>query len=80
MAAPPEKVTLDLDARIVEHTREQLGNGEETDAALVERALNAYLLGRALDTVQARFGLSEEEAARIAVEEVHATRRERAGS
>jgi hypothetical protein len=48
-----------------------------SDAAVIERALNAYLLGRLLDAAQTRCGLSESEADRIAYEEIHAARRER---
>jgi hypothetical protein len=54
-----------------------LGAGDESDAAVVERALNAYLLGRILDIAQAPSNLSEDEAERIACEERHAIRRER---
>jgi len=49
----------------------------DTDAATVERALKDYLVERLLDRVQASSGLSEEEANRIAYEELHAMRRER---
>lgn len=68
---------MDLDAEIVERTRSAVGAGAESDAAVVERALNAYLLGRILDMAQARSELSEEEAERLAYEELHAARRER---
>ncbi len=78
MATPRKKVNVDLDAQIVERTRAELGAGAESDAAVVERALNAYLLGRVLDTTQATAGLSEEDAERLAYEELHAARRERA--
>jgi len=77
MAARSDKVSVDLDAEIVERTRSALGAGTESDAAVVERALNAYLLGRLLDATQARSGLSDEEAERLAYEELHAARRER---
>lgn len=78
MAAPPKKVNVDLDAQIVERTRAELGGGTESDAAVVERALNAYLLGRLLDVTHATAGLSEEDAQRLAYEELHAARRDRA--
>jgi hypothetical protein len=77
MASRSKKVSVSLDAEIVERTRSAVGAGAETDAAAVERALNAYLLGRILDVTQARSGLSEEEAERLAYEELHAARRER---
>jgi hypothetical protein len=77
MASRRDKVSVDLDAEIVKRTRSELGAGTESDAAVVERALNAYLLGRLLDVTQARSGLSDEEAERLAYEELHAARHER---
>jgi hypothetical protein len=77
MASPGDKVNVDLDAEIVQRTRSAIGAGAESDAAVVERALNAYLLGRILDITQARSNLTEEEAERLANEELHAMRRER---
>jgi hypothetical protein len=76
MAAEPDKVTVKLDAQIVERTRSELGAGTESNAAVVERALNAYLLGRLLDTTQAKSGLSDDEAADLAYDELRAQRRE----
>jgi hypothetical protein len=77
--APGDKVNLALDAEIVERAREQLGEPAALldDAAVVERALNAYLLRRLVDAAQARSALTAEEAERIAYEELHASRRER---
>jgi len=77
MAARGKKVNVELDAQIVERTRTELGAGAESDAAVVERALNAYLLGRLLDATQERAGLSEEDAELLAYEEVRSSRRER---
>jgi hypothetical protein len=77
MAADGDKVRVDLDAEIIERTRLAVGATGESNTAVVERALNAYLLGRLLDAAQARSGVSEEEAERIAYEELHAARRER---
>jgi hypothetical protein len=77
VAEPDKKITVSLDADIVARTRDAVGGGEVPDDVVVERALNAYLLGRLLDKVQARSDLSPEEADRIAVEEVRAHRRER---
>ena len=77
MAAPRGKVTVDLDAEIVECTRTELGAGSGSDASVVERALNAYLLGRLLDVAQAKAALSEADGERLAYEELHAARRER---
>jgi hypothetical protein len=80
MPSNGEKVTVALDAEIVARTRDELGAHEESDAAVVERALNAYLLGRLLDATQAKSGLSEEDAEKLAVEEVRAARRERSSA
>ena len=77
MAARRDKVALELDAQIIERTRAELGAGGGSDAAVVERALNAYLLGRVLDTTQDKAGLTDEQAERLAYEELHAARRER---
>jgi hypothetical protein len=43
---PEEKVSVELDAEMVERARIQLGLARASDATVVERALNAYLLGR----------------------------------
>jgi hypothetical protein len=75
--ASRRKVSVELDAEIVERTRSAVGASGDSDAAVVERALNAYLLGRVLDATQPRSELSEEEAERLAYEELHAARRER---
>ena len=77
MAARRDKVAVELDAQIIERTRAELGADEQSDAAVVERALNAYLLGRLIDTTQAKAGLSEEQAELLAYEELQAARRER---
>jgi hypothetical protein len=66
MASGDDKTRVDLDAEIVERTRSALGADAGSDAAVIERALNAYLLGRLLDAAQTRGGLSESEADRIA--------------
>lgn len=57
---------------MVERIRAELAAEGESDAAVVERALNAYLLGRLLERTQAAAGLSEEDAERVAYEELHA--------
>jgi len=54
MAARDGQVTVQVDAEMVERARAQLGLGGGSDAAVVERAMNAYLLGRLLDVTQAR--------------------------
>lgn len=77
MAVRKDKLTVKLDAEMVDRARAELGLDAANDTAVVERALNAYLLGRLLDLTQARAGLSEDEANRLAYEELHAVRRER---
>jgi hypothetical protein len=72
---------VSLDASIVAQAREQLGAPVAglADDALIERAVNAYLLRRMVDASQAAAGLNEEEAQRVAHEELAASRRERHG-
>jgi hypothetical protein len=78
MAPRDKKVTVDLDAKIVDRARTELGAGEKSDAAVVERALNAYLQGRLIDTTQSGTGLSDDDAERLAYDELRAARREHA--
>jgi hypothetical protein len=80
MASNGEKVTVALDAEIVARARDELGAPDATDAAVIERALNAYLLGRLMDATQARSGLAAVDAERLASQELHASRRERRGA
>ena len=61
---------------MVERAGVQLGLDRASDATVVERALNAYLLGRLLDATQASAGLTEHDAERIAYE-LRSSRRER---
>lgn len=53
--------------------RVQLGLDRASDATVVERALDAYLL----DATQASAGLTEHDAERIAYEELRGSRHER---
>jgi Arc/MetJ family transcription regulator len=70
--------TIDVDAGLLAQTRSAMEPGAEAaDTEVVERALRAYVGRRALDTSQAMSELSEEDALRIANEELHAMRRER---
>jgi hypothetical protein len=80
--AASDKITVALDASIVAQAREQIGpRGEQLeDAAVVERAWNAYLLRRAIEGTQAAAGLDEATAERIAYSELAAMRRERRGA
>lgn len=79
--AATDKITVS-DASIVAQAREQLGEPVAGlgDGAVIERAINAYLLRRMVDTTQLAAGLSEEEAERVAYDELSAARQERRGS
>jgi hypothetical protein len=77
MAIRDDKVTIEVDAEMIARARAELGLDSESDATVVERALNAYLLGRLLDSTQAKSDLSQEEADRLAYDEQLAARRER---
>ena len=57
--------------------RAQLGLDRASDATVVERALNAYLLGQLLDATQSSAGLTEHDAERNAYEELRTPRRAR---
>jgi hypothetical protein len=70
--------TIDVDASLLAETRDAMKpSAGAADAEVVERALRAYLGRCALDASQAMSGLSEDEALRVANEELHAMRRER---
>jgi hypothetical protein len=70
--------TVDVDAGLLAETRDAMkSSGEAVDAEVIERALRAYLGRRALDASQAISELPEEDALRIANEELHAMRCER---
>jgi hypothetical protein len=77
--APGEKVNVALDADMVAEARERFGAAAAglDDAAVAERAINAYLLRRQLEQLQSGPGLTAEEADELAYEELHASRRER---
>lgn len=72
VASYDDKITVVLDATVVADVRRVVGAAVETDAAAVERALDAYLLGRLMDTTQARSDTATGEAERIAYDEGHA--------
>ena len=70
-------VRVELDERLVSRARAQARDDSRPDDEIIEDALSRYLLERLLDKTQQRSNLSEEEATRLAVEELHAMRRER---
>ncbi len=77
MATARRTVRVELDERLVSRARAQARDDSRPDAEIIEDALSRYLLERLLDKTQQRSNLSEEEATRLAVEELHAMRRER---
>lgn len=76
MAADRATIRIELDAELVENTRSAVGTHAEGSAAAVERALNAYLLARVLNSVQARSALADDEAKRTAYDELRELSRE----
>ena len=68
---------VNVDEAIVSQLREQSRDPSRGDDVLVAEALSAHLFNRTLRRVQARTGLDEDEATRLAVEELHAMRSER---
>lgn len=77
MAVARHTVTLELDEALVERARERSGKTARDAATVVEEALAVYAGMRALDEAQAESTLSEDDAMRLAYEELHALRRER---
>jgi len=77
MATARRTVLVELDERLVSRARAQARDDSRPDDEIIEDALSRYLLERLLDKTQQRSNLNEEEATRLAVEELHAMRRER---
>jgi hypothetical protein len=73
-------VTVELDEDLVERARERSGRDQAKDAEVVEEALAVYLGMKALDEAQAESRLSEEEASKLAYEELRAPRQGRRGA
>ena len=74
------RVTVEVDGTLIERARDRSGRPGRQADEVVEDALLLYLGFRALDEAQAESELTEEEAERIAYEELHAMRRERDAS
>ena len=77
MATARRTVHVKLDERLVSRARAEARDATRSDDEIIEDALSRYLLERLLDTTQQRANLTEEEATRLAVEELQAMRRER---
>ncbi len=72
------KISLALDEELIRRTRQQdCGGAGKSDVEVIEDALAVYLGLRALDAARAQGILDPEQADRLAVEEVRATRRKR---
>jgi len=81
MAVVRRTVTVQLDEDLVERARDRSGRGQAKDAAeIVEEALAVYLGMKALDEAQAESTLSDDEASKLAYDELHALRQERRGA
>ena len=81
MAVARRTVTLQLDEDLVARTRARAGGlRDKADAEVVEEALAVYLGMNALDEAQAQSTLTEDEANRLASDELDAMRRERDAS
>lgn len=65
---------IDLDEELIKRARDAGGTPEKSDTEVIEDALVVYLGLRALDEAQALGGLEEDEANRMAAEEVRAVR------
>ena len=77
-AMATRKISVPLDEELVRRARQQDRAGaDKSDVAVIEEALAVYLGLRALDDARAQGALGREQADRLAVEEVRATRRER---
>ena len=77
MATARRTVHVELDERLVSRARAEARDAARSDDEIIEDALSRYLLERLLDKTQQRADLSEEQATRLAVEDLHAMRRER---
>jgi hypothetical protein len=77
MATARRTVHVELDERLVSRARAEARDASRPADEIIEDALSRYLLERLLDKTQRRSNLSEEEATRLAVEELQAMRRER---
>jgi hypothetical protein len=70
--------SIEVDAELLARARDAMTPAASVeDAEVVERALRLYIGRRALETAQSMSELTEDEAMRIAYDELHAMRRER---
>jgi len=70
--------SIEVDAELLAQARDAMTPAASVeDAEIVERALRLYVGRRALETAQSMSELTEDEAMRIAYDELHVMRRER---
>lgn len=70
-----KKVTWYIDEEVLRATRVSAARQGRRDSDVVEEALGRYTLLQLLDEVSSRSGLSDEEAMKLAYDELHAMRR-----
>jgi hypothetical protein len=71
------KATVYLDPEVLRATRVRAARTGKRDSDVVEEALREYLGLRVIDEIRAKADLDEDEAMKLAYEELHAMRRER---
>lgn len=71
------KATVYLDPEVLRATRVAAARRGKRDSDVVEEALREYLGLGAIERIRARSGLDADEAMKLALEELHALRRER---
>jgi hypothetical protein len=71
------KATVYLDPDVLRATRVRAARTGKRDSDVVEEALREYLGLAVIDEIQAKADLDEDEAMKLAYEELHAMRRER---
>ena len=71
------KATVYLDPDVLRATRVRAARTGQRDSDVVEEALREYLGFTVIDAIRAKAGLDEDEAMKLANEELHAMRRER---
>ncbi len=82
-----EKQKTEISAELLEELRRRAREQNRSESELLDEAVRRYLersdpkrFEELLDRMSSRFGLDEDEAMRIANEELHAMRRERKAS
>ncbi len=80
MTTTRRKVTLYVDEDVLRAARVRAARTDRRDSDVVEDALRTYLGFDVVERVWAQSDLSEDEAMRLAVEETHAVRADRAAT